>query len=198
MIEYDVKIYFEEKRIFSRLDKLVQNDYNSTKLNFSFDKTGSRVLFKLKYPDNTEYVDEIENNVLVFKPGILNQSGQYRYEVSMYGENNKLTGYAIGEFTVRSELVNTNEIVEPDDRVPVLDRLINQVDNLDIDAEKVDDTTTITLKKKDGTEKEVQIKDGDSGLVVFEIIDGCLIATCENSEHLSNYSIQNGCLILTL
>lgn len=163
MNEYNVKVLFEQKRIITNLDKLVQNDYNSIKLNFTFDKTGSRVLFKLKYPDDTEYIDEIVNNELIFGQGILNQSGYYKYEISLYGSDSKLTDYAIGEFYVRNELINTDEIVIPDDRVPVLDNLINEVDNIDIDVSKSGTTATVEITKKDGTTKTVDIEDGQTG-----------------------------------
>lgn len=129
MNEYNIKVDFTKGKIFTNLKKLVQNDYNSTKLNFTFDKEG-RVLFKLLYPDGTQYVDEIQNNELVFGAGILNQEGDYEYEISLYTEDGRLTDYATKSFEVRSELVDTDEIVAPDDRVPVLDKLINEVNEL--------------------------------------------------------------------
>ena len=129
MNEYYVKVNFEKGMIQTNFKKLVQNDYNSTKLNFTFDKEG-RVLFKMLYPDGTQYVDEIINNSLVFGVGILHQEGDYEYEISLYTEDGRLTDQAIKKFEVRSELVNTDEIVEIDDRVPILDRLINEVNGL--------------------------------------------------------------------
>lgn len=164
MNEYKVNVCFEKNKIITALSELVQNDYNSTKLKFAFDKNGSRFLFKLKYPDNTVYVDEIVNNELILGAGVLNQSGYYQYEISMYDTDNRLTDYAIGQIYVRNEVVSTDEIVEPDDRVPILDNLINEVNSIDIDAEKVDDTTTITLNKKDGTQKTIEINDGIDGI----------------------------------
>ena len=74
MNEYIFDVNFKRGRIKSNLNELVQNDYNSTKLNFTFDKEG-RILFKMLYPDRTQYVDEIKNNTLIFGPGILNQEG---------------------------------------------------------------------------------------------------------------------------
>lgn len=134
MNEYNVKVNFEKGQILTNLKKLVQNDYNSTKLNFTFDKEG-RVLFKLLYPDGTQYVDEIQNNELVFGPGILNQEGDYEYEIVLYTDDGRLTDHATKSFEVRSELVNTDELVAPDDRVPVLDSLINEVTAIKTSAE---------------------------------------------------------------
>lgn len=159
MNEYYVKVNFEKGMIQTNLKKLVQNDYNSTKLNFTFDKEG-RVLFKLLRPDNSQYVDEIVDNTLIFSPGILSEVGDYEYEISLYTEDGRLTDYAIKSFEVRDELVNTDEIVEVDDRVPILDNLIseaNQINNIDIDIED----SVITLKRKDGTIKVKNVK-GDT------------------------------------
>ena len=134
MREYKVNVSFEIEQIITDLKQLVQNDYNTTKLNFTFDKKG-RVLFKMLYPDGTQYVEEIKNNELVFGKGVLNQEGTYEYEISLYSEDGRLTDYAVKSFEVRSELVDTDEIVEPDDRVPVLDTLINEVSTIKQDVE---------------------------------------------------------------
>lgn len=134
MNEYNFNINFEKGRITTNLKKLVQNDYNSTKINFTFDKEG-RVLFKMFYPDKSIYVTQIENNELLFGPGILNQDGDYEVEISLYSEDGRLTDYATKSFEVRAELVDTDELVEPDDRVPVLDALINEVNAIKQDVE---------------------------------------------------------------
>lgn len=130
MNEYFFNVNFEKGKIKTDLKELVQNDYNSTKINFTFDKEG-RVLFKLVYPDGTFYTDDIENNELVFGNGILCQYGDYLIEISLYSNDGRLTDYATHSFYVRKELVDTDEIVEPDDRVPILDRLINEVNTLE-------------------------------------------------------------------
>ena len=159
MNEYNVKVNFKKGMIQTNLNKLVQNDYNSTKLNFTFDKEG-RVLFKLLRPDNSQYVDEIQNNELVFGPGILSKDGEYTYEISLYTEDGRLTAIKEKTFDVRHEIVNTDEIVKVHDNVPVLDKLINeanQINNIDIDIEN----SVITLKRKDGTTKVENVK-GDA------------------------------------
>lgn len=40
---------------------------------------------------------------------------------------------------------------------------LTEIDNLDIDAEKIGTTTTISITKKDGTTKTVQVLDGEKG-----------------------------------
>ncbi|MBQ9607850.1 MAG: hypothetical protein IJV15_00225 [Lachnospiraceae bacterium] len=183
MNEYSIVVDFQKGNIYTDLSILVQNDYNAYKLNFEFDKEFERALFKLKYPvENKEWVQDIVDNKLILP--VLKDTGDYEYEISIYSEDGRLTGYATEKFHVRSELINTDEIVEPDDRVPVLDNLINETtqlknetaglkeevenaieetNNLNIDvSDKVNKEVNITLTKKDNTTKRVTLKDGTS------------------------------------
>ena len=134
MNEYNFNVKFERGRISSNLKKLVQNDYNSTKINFTFDKEG-RKLFKMLYPDGSTYITQIDNDELLFGVGVLNQDGTYEVEIALYTENGRLTDYATTKFDVRAELIQTDEIVELDDRLPVLDSLIGDVNKIKEDAE---------------------------------------------------------------
>ena len=132
MNEYDVKVYFEKNKIYTDLDVLVQNDYNSTKLNFTFDKTGSRVLFKLKAPNGDNILNtQIVNNEIILEPGVLSQVGDYEAEISLYGNDSKLTNYQTLNFYVRDVLINTDEIIEPSHEKEILDQLINDVNTLE-------------------------------------------------------------------
>jgi len=134
MNEYNFEVNFEKGKINTNLRRLVQNDYNSTKINFTFDKEG-RVLFKMLYPNKTEYITQVENNELIFGAGILTQEGDYEVEISLYTEDGRLTDYATKSFEVRKELIDTDELIEVDDRVPVLDNLINEVNSIKKDVE---------------------------------------------------------------
>lgn len=134
MNEYNFNVKFEKGRITSNLKKLVQNDYNSTKINFTFDKKGRKV-FKMLLPDGTPYVTNIENDELVFGKGVLSQDGTYEIEIALYTEDGRLTDYATVKFEVRAELIQTDEIIELDDRLPILDTLIGEVTQIKNDAE---------------------------------------------------------------
>lgn len=63
---------------------------------------------------------------------------------------------ASGEITPE-EISGVNTVVN------LLEEEITKVDNIDIDAEKVGDTATITITNKDGETKSVEIKDGKDG-----------------------------------
>lgn len=163
MKDYTINVSFQSGNVNSNFMELVQNDYNSTKLHFIFD-TDNRVVMKMLYPDNTtQYITQIDNDELLLGPGVLSQDGTYQMELSSYSDTGRLTAYATMEFYVRKELVDSDELVEPDDRVPVLDNLINEVNTLDVTATKSDDIATITITRKDGTQQTVVILDGEKG-----------------------------------
>lgn len=199
MKEYNINVNFKEGTIDSNFMELVQNDYNSTKLKFKFD-VDSRVVLKILYPDDTiAYVNDVVDNEYVLEPGLLSQDGEYQMELATYDAEGRLTEYTTLSFYVRPELISTDEIIEPDDRVPILDKLINEVENITIKAVKEDDVATITITNKDGTDEEINLYDGTSGITAFNIEDGNLIATSETSSTLTNYSIdEDGHLLLKM
>lgn len=127
MNEYKITIDFKNKIIFPNEINLVVNDYNSTKLNFEFNQEARRYLFKCLLSDNSIFVNEINNKQLVLPEGLLKKEGIYRYQISAYGNDSRLTTYAEGILNVRNELVSTDEVIESNDRVPILDALINEV-----------------------------------------------------------------------
>ena len=182
MNEYTLVVDFKKKDIKrDRKINLVENDYNSTKFNFEFDSIYDNYtkVFELKYPSGKKWIKEIIDNEVILADkdengnlvSILVEVGDYEYEVVLYDDNSKLTHSAIGEFEVREELVKaTDEEVQAQDNYGILDNLImdtnklkNEVENIDIDVEKVGNTTTITLTGKDGTEETVEIRDGETG-----------------------------------
>lgn len=66
------------------------------------------------------------------------------------------------------------EIEQPDEYstwVEIFETYINQVENLNIEIEKIEDITYLTLTKKDGTKETFEIKDGGSNFASFEIND---------------------------
>ena len=73
-----------------------------------------------------------------------------------------------------------------------------EVENVNIDAEKNGNTATVTITDRNGIEKSVNIYDGDSGITVFKIENGHLIATSESGSNLTNYSLTDGHLLLTI
>ena len=155
---------------------LITGDYASTKIVFTFDRTDGTKIFEMKNPSGQiVYAGEIENNEVVLSGvdngenySIFNEAGFYIYEVSLYVGDTKLTS-AKGQLPVKKEqVVVGDETIEP--YLPIFDELMQEINtaitetnNLNIEAEKVDTTTTITITHKNGTEQQVQILDGEKG-----------------------------------
>lgn len=55
------------------------------------------------------------------------------------------------------------KLEEIDTAIENINTAIQETENLDLDAEKVNKTTTVTITKKDGIEKSVSIQDGQDG-----------------------------------
>lgn len=72
---------------------------------------------------------------------------------------------------LESEIIKTEnlesqvdgKLEEIDTAIDNVNSAIQETENLDLDAEKVNKTTTVTITKKDGTEKSVSIQDGQDG-----------------------------------
>ena len=177
MNEIKIKVKFKKGLCYSQGIKLVQNDYNSTKLVFEFDEDEGTKIFELRdSDDNVILADEIVNNELILARfdehdnayPIFTKEGEYVYEVSLYKDNSKLTS-ASDKFKVNAEqVIIDGEIVET--YTPMFDNLLSdlssalqETDNIDIDVSKVDNTSTVTVTKKDGSTKTVNIIDGAKG-----------------------------------
>lgn len=156
---------------------LITGDYNSTVCKFTFDKEDGTKIFKMKNPnDETVFEREIIDNEVVLTgydendepASIFNSEGDYGFEVNLYDNDGRLTS-SKGVISVEEELVKEDdteiEVYKPlfDQLMGQLNDAITETNNLDIDAEKVDTTTTITITKKDGTQESVEILDGEKG-----------------------------------
>lgn len=89
-------------------------------------------------------------------------------------------------------------LAEVDERLDEANAIIEQANNLDINVEKTGKVATVTITDKTGTDKSVNVCDGDSGIVLFEIDNGHLIAISENPANYENYYISNGHLYLEI
>ena len=92
---------------------------------------------------------------------LFTMAGRYVFEISLYDGDSKLTSKS-DYLDIKEEqvIINDNMVSL---YLPVFDRLIGEVDNLNIDVSKSGTTTTVELTKKDGTTKSVEILDGETG-----------------------------------
>lgn len=87
---------------------------------------------------------------------------------------------------------------EVDERLDEANQVIEEASNLDIDVEKTGRVATVSITNRQGETESVNVYDGDSGIVLFEIDNGHLIAISENPANYENYYISNGHLYLEI
>ena len=175
----NLKVNFEKGTIKINGIDLVENDYNSTKIIFEFDAINGRKLFKMNNPlGELVYSGFIENNELILGGvdandnvvSLFSMAGQYPFEIVLYddSETSKLTSTS-DYLNVEEEVVKIgDEVAEVylpvfDEMIQELDEAITKTDNLNIDAIKEDNVTTVEITYKDGETKTVEILDGETG-----------------------------------
>lgn len=171
-----VNVNFKNRTIYKQGVDLTSGDYNSTKLEFKFDRKDGRKVFEMKDPDGnlvllTDIIndevdlvgkDENGNNASLFK-----QEGKYIFEISLYDGDSKLTS-AFDYIKVRQEQVIVgDEIVTT--YLPIFDKLISEVENLNIEVEG----NTLTITKKDGSKESTNIQGpkGDPGAIKMQFLN---------------------------
>lgn len=135
MKEYNFEISFKDGGIYSkeRLNELVQNDYNSIKLNFEFkDLYSNKILFKMIDSSENLLVSRfLEDNSIILEAGELKATGTYKFDLSLYDEDSKLTTSDTFILEVRKEIANINDEKDNPEKPTILDQLINKVSSLE-------------------------------------------------------------------
>lgn len=179
MNKISVDIDFTKGTLVPNGINLITGDYNSTEIDFTFDEAHQEGIkeFEMKSPSGeVVFLDTIVDNQIILtgkdendnNVSLFNEAGYYIFEISYRIGESKLTSVS-GKLPVQQEqVVIGDEIVEP--YLPIFERLmqdvsvaITETNNLDLDANKVDTTTTVVLTKKDGTTKTIEILDGEQG-----------------------------------
>lgn len=132
-----VNVSFEKRIIYKTGVDITTRDYNSTKLEFEFDRKDGRKVFEMKDPDgNLVLLTDIVNNEvkLVGKDkngnnaSLFNQAGKYIFEISLYDGESKLTS-AFNYINVKQEQIEVDgEVITP--YLPIFDNLINEVEKV--------------------------------------------------------------------
>ncbi len=113
--------------------KIVRNDNDSIVLKFIIKNVESeRKVIKLLFPDGTGCIRDLENDELILNSSMLKAKGTIRFELSLYGKEERLTNFALGSMFIRDELLDEDTIIKEDDRLPILTTLINEVKNFNI------------------------------------------------------------------
>lgn len=182
MNELKATINFTKQTFVINGVDLISGDYNSTKITFNFEdsKEGTKIL-EIRPKDsedkNPTFMGEIINNevILVSKDSEehsispFTNGGVYLLEVSVYGDDSKLSTITKSINVLPEQIILSDDIVTP--YLPIFDELIQEINtaitetnNLNITITKDNGITTVTLTKKDGTTSIVTIKDGIDGV----------------------------------
>lgn len=87
---------------------------------------------------------------------------------------------------------------EVDERLDQANQVIEEASNLDIDVEKTGKVATVSITNRQGETESVNVYDGDTGIVLFEIQNGHLMAISENPANFRNYYLSNGHLFIEI
>ncbi|MBR6689760.1 MAG: hypothetical protein IKL65_00315 [Bacilli bacterium] len=156
-----VNVNFKNRTIYKQGVDLTSGDYNSTKLIFEFDRQDGRKVFEMKDPDgNLVLLTDIVNNevILVGKDengnnvSLFNQPNDYIFEISLYDGESKLTSASDRIKIKQEEVIVDGEVITA--YLPIFDKLINEVENLNVEV----DGNILTITKKDGTKESTNIQ----------------------------------------
>lgn len=155
-----------------------EKEINITKCEFEFDEDITNDFVKDVYftlNDETYKISNIQNNECDIPNEVLNKKGMVELGVVAYLIENEeyvkrynptSTFFPSERGSLKEEYENTEELT-PSDKEQMeqaIQEMETKVDNLDIDAEKEEHKTTITITKKDGTTKNVEVDDGADGV----------------------------------
>ena len=114
---------------------------------------------------NTTYKVIIQNNRCDYPQEVIQETGYVDIGVSAFKVvDNKTIRYNPTPIT---KYIDEGSLKEAENSVPVTptdkEQMEQMLSNINIEAEKVDKTTTITITNTDGVPKEVEILDGEKG-----------------------------------
>ena len=213
MMRKDITIYVNSKTSMvdlhnSRLGISGENLQGNLIVKFSDEFVDGTAILEVQRNNNKYYLTMQKENESYYLPilsSLLSEATaitmQVRITEGINDEN--IPVWKSNKFYLKVEEAINSTIPIPEEYstwIDVANEKLNEIDTLDIDANKVDNVTTITLTRKDGTEKNVNINDGvdgadgekgDSGITFFSIQNGHLIAESESASNYENFSINN-------
>jgi len=143
----------QETLEFSFKDEFVNGQ---ARLELQFGDNGDKTFITLDKVDETYTIPV--TNIMTVKGKLWLQlvitEGTNEEQIPIFKSNRF---YVWVDESINAETGDREPYIEWIDRANIK---LNQIDNLDIEAEKVNNTTTITITKKDGTQEETQVLDG--------------------------------------
>lgn len=171
-----MKLIVNPHKIEIEKNPVNEKEINISKCEFEFAEEITDDYVKEAYFtfNGTSYKEIIVNNECDIPYEVLAEKGQVEVgvvaylveseeEIKRYNPSPAYFNTWVGSLKDNAE---NSDPITPTDKEQIEQELLNistQMDNLDIDVEKEEHTTTITITKKDGTTKEVEVLDGEKG-----------------------------------
>ena len=191
--------------------KINEQEINITKCRFEFDEEITEDYVKSAYftLGNATYKQVIANNECDIPSEVLSKVGtitlgvtatliENEIEIKRYNPSPTYFDTILGSLKDASN-VEPITPTEYEQYLQLLNDGLAEAEHVDIDASKTGNKTTVSITNRQNETKNVDIYDGDSGITIFHIDNnGHLIATSESGSNLTNYSLSNGHLWLTI
>lgn len=185
-----MKLIVNKHTIQIKQDLINEKEINVNECEFEFDEDITNEFVKEAYftKDDNTYKQIIVNNKCDIPTEVLETKGEIEIGVVAYlvEDEEEIIRYnpsstyfttlsgSLKEDAENSEPITPSEmeqyeqalqdgLSEVSTKIGQIDEAITEVNRLDIDATKTNKTTTVTITKKDGTTKQVQILDGQDG-----------------------------------
>lgn len=172
----NIKIKINKKsRMVDFTKRIIGNDMENLQANLVFEfedefvNGSARLEYELNYEKHYILLEKVDNTYIVPIKNVITKEGKIYMQLVIVEPSENEEEIPVFKSNVFYLVCNAsiNAITEaPEEYVYWLDLIqekIAEVDNIDIDAEKVEHTTTVTITKKDGSTKEVEILDGEVG-----------------------------------
>ena len=176
--------------IFSFLDEIVEGQ---ARLEYSIN---NKKAYQMLEKEGDKYKIPIKS--------VMTKKGKLLMQLVIGTNEEEIPIFKSSVFSVYVRESINAEAEQPDEYlswIEVANTKLNQIDNLDIGVSKVDNVSTLTITKADGTKESVEILDGEKGekgdagecnFATFEIENGSLIMNT-NENMLLDFKInENG------
>lgn len=182
-------------------DNARQFDFVLTNKGKPYTLEGCTAVFRGLNPDGSVVYNECEinNNVITYTltTSTSQSIGLIECELTLYGADEKVITSPRFSLVCGDKVYSDDEVEGRDEFTALVDALI-AVQRLNVSAEKVGNTTTITITRADGTTSEVHINDGTPGTpgfsptVTTETISGGHRVTITDAEGPHSFNVMDG------
>ena len=176
MMKKDITVYVNSKTSMvdlhsSRLGISGENLQSNLVVKFDDEFVNGTAILEIQRNDEKYYLvmqKENESYYLPILSSLLSETTTIIMQIRITEgtDDESIPVWKSNKFYLKVEEAINAEIPIPeeyDEWIDIANAKLNELDNIDIDVNKVENTATVSITKKDGTTKSVQVFDGDKG-----------------------------------